>query len=65
LAATFKAADREDPITQELVDYIARMFFYALRNVLTLLKAEVIFFQGVYAQAGECFFSKLHEYLAE
>jgi predicted NBD/HSP70 family sugar kinase len=65
LAVIFQAADREDSVAQELVDYIARMFFYALRNVLTLLRAEVIFFQGVYAHAGEYFFSKLHEYLAE
>jgi predicted NBD/HSP70 family sugar kinase len=61
----FDAANEGDTVAQELVDYIARMFFYAIRNILMLLRAETIIFQGTYTNAGTYFFEKLHGYLIE
>jgi predicted NBD/HSP70 family sugar kinase len=61
----FDAANKGDMVAQELVDYIAQMFFYAIRNLLMLLRAETIIFQGTYTNAGAYFFEKLHGYLVE
>ena len=61
----FTAADGGDTLARELVDYIALMFFYAIRNYLTLVRANLLVFQGTYAQAGSYFFKKLLEYLSE
>ncbi|MDR1970919.1 MAG: ROK family transcriptional regulator [Treponema sp.] len=58
----FTAAGGGDALGRELVDYIARMFFYALRNYLTLVSADILIFQGTYARAGDYFFCKLREY---
>jgi predicted NBD/HSP70 family sugar kinase len=65
LADVFRAADGGDSLARELVDYITRMFFYALRNYLTLVRADALIFQGTYAEAGTYFFNKLREYFAE
>jgi glucokinase len=65
LADVFIAADGGDGLARELVDYIALMFFYAIRNYLTLVRADILIFQGTYARAGTYFFNKLREYLYE
>ena len=61
----FAASAAEDPLARYLVDYLARSFAAALRNVCLVFDPDLIVFQGDYAYADPYFDQRLREILQE
>lgn len=52
----FNAANNDmDALAREMVDYVAKYFSVALKNIIINIDPEIIIIQGVYADAGEYF----------
>ena len=51
----FAASSQEDPLARYLVDYLARAFAAALRNISLVFDPDLIVFQGDYAWADPYF----------
>jgi predicted NBD/HSP70 family sugar kinase len=65
IPALFDASRSGDPLARELVDYLARTFSLALRNISLVFDPELIVFQGDYAYADEYFDESLRKHLLE
>lgn len=65
IAEIFRCSQEGDPLARELVDYLARIFATALRNISLVFDPDRIVFQGDYAQADAFFDQRLREYLSE
>ncbi len=61
----FAASCEEDPLARHLVDYLARAFATALRNISLVFDPDLIVFQGDYAYADPYFDRQLREILQE
>lgn len=61
----FRCSQEGDPLARELVNYLARVFATALRNISLVFDPDQIVFQGDYAQADSFFDRRLREYLGE
>lgn len=61
----FAASCEEDPLARHLVDYLARAFATALRNISLVFDPDLIVFQGDYAYADQYFDRRLREILQE
>ena len=61
----FAASAAEDPLARRLVDYLARSFAAALRNICLVFDPDLIVFQGDYAYADPYFDQRLREILQE
>ena len=65
IAEIFRCSQEGDPLARELVNYLARVFATALRNISLVFDPDQIVFQGDYAQADAFFDRRLREYLGE
>lgn len=65
IAEIFRCSQEGDPLARELVNYLARVFATALRNISLVFDPDQIVFQGDYAQADSFFDRRLREYLGE
>ena len=65
IAEIFRCSQEGDPLARELVNYLARVFATALRNISLVFDPDQIVFQGDYAQADSFFDRRLQEYLGE
>lgn len=61
----FTASSLGDSLARELVDYLAKTFAMALRNISLVFDPDMIYFQGDYASADEFFDQQLRRYLQE
>ena len=61
----FAASSQEDPLARYLVDYLARAFAAALRNISLVFDPDLIVFQGDYAWADPYFDQRLRGILRE
>lgn len=65
IAEIFRCSQEGDPLARELVNYLARVFATALRNISLVFDPDQIVFQGDYSQADSFFDRRLREYLGE
>lgn len=63
LPQVFEASGAGDGLARKLVDYLARCFATALRNVSLVFDPDLIVFQGDYAYADELFRQRLGQYI--
>lgn len=61
----FRCSREGDPLARKLVDYLARVFAMALRNISLVFDPDRIVFQGDYAHADGYFDQQLRVYLSE
>ncbi|MBE5802120.1 MAG: ROK family transcriptional regulator [Clostridiales bacterium] len=62
-AALFAAAEAGDLRAQELTDYLARCYSYALHNLAVTYNPDLVVFQGSVGHAGGYFDQQLKEYM--
>ena len=65
IAEIFRCSQEGDPLARELVNYLARVFATALRNISLVFDPDQIVFQGDYAHADGYFDQQLRVYLSE
>lgn len=60
----FRAADKDaDMLAMEMVEYMAKYFAMAIKNIMINIDPELIIIQGVYADAGKYFHHMLQKNL--
>ncbi|MBQ6554027.1 MAG: ROK family transcriptional regulator, partial [Firmicutes bacterium] len=65
LADIFRAADRDtDLLAMEMVEYVAKYFAMAIKNIMINIDPELIIIQGIYADAGKYFHHMLQKNLS-